>query len=91
MWFVSLFTSIFFFNLKVANVSIDVDRAQKLREKAIDSIKELVQTERNYIKNLKAIQKVLTYFEENKEENDLGKCQSKLVHIDFSSITYCDI
>ena len=58
-----------------------MDKAQKLREKAIVSIKELVQTEKNYIKNLKAIQKVFTYFEEHKEENYVEKHQSKLVHI----------
>ena len=68
--------------MQVSNVSDDVESIQTYREKAIVSIKKLIQTEKNYIENLKAIQSFFTFFEENKEEkrsNEMEKPKSKLV------------
>ena len=45
-----------------------VDNKTKYTEKAMASIKELIQTEKNYIENLKAIQPYFNYFEKSKAE-----------------------
>ena len=41
------------------------DRAQKYREKGLNNIKELIQTEKNYIENLKSIDSFNKYVEES--------------------------
>ena len=45
-----------------------VDNKKKYTEKAMASIKELIQTEKNYIENLKAIQSYFNYFEKSKAD-----------------------
>ena len=45
-----------------------VDNKKKYTDKAMASIKELIQTEKNYIENLKAIQPYLNYFERSNAE-----------------------
>ena len=45
-----------------------MDNKKKYTEKAMASIKELIQTEKNYIENLKAIQPYFNYFEKSKAE-----------------------
>ena len=45
-----------------------MDNKKKYTEKATASIKELIQTEKNYIDNLKAIQPYFNYFEKSKAE-----------------------
>ena len=41
------------------------DKAEKYREKGLSNIKELIQTERNYIENLKSINSFYKYVEES--------------------------
>lgn len=45
-----------------------MDNNKKYAEKAMSSINELIQTEKNYIENLKAIQSYFNYFEKSKAE-----------------------
>ena len=61
----------------------DVNRVQEYREKAMISIKKLIQTEKNYIDNLKSIQRVqrvFTFFDSNKDKcssNEMEEPKSK--------------
>ena len=41
------------------------DRVQKYRQKGLNNIKELIQTEKNYIENLKSINSFNKYVEES--------------------------
>ena len=46
------------------------NRAQKYREKGLNNIKELIQTEKNYIENLKSIDSFNKYVEESKVKTE---------------------
>ena len=55
------------------------DKAEKYREKALASIQELIQTEKNYIENLKAIYSFNKYMEESKVKTDNGAiCEGRV-------------
>ena len=69
------------------------DRAQKYREKGLNNIKELIQTEKNYIEKLKSINSFNKYVEESKvkaESNGLKEPIQRKVSV-FTGHTLVDL
>ena len=60
---------LFFQGTEVTEI-VPEDKVEKYREKALASIQELIQTEKNYIENLKAIYSFNKYMEESKVKTD---------------------
>ena len=69
------------------------DRAQKYREKALNNIKELIQTEKNYIEKLKSIDSFHKYVKESKvktESNGVEEPVQRKVSV-FTGHTLVDL
>ena len=66
----ALLKSIVLFQETEVTEIVPKDKAEKYREKDLASIQELIQTEKNYIENLKSIYSFNKYMEESKVKTD---------------------
>ena len=63
------------------------NRAQKYREKGLNNIKELIQTEKNYIENLKSIDAFNKYVEESKVKTESNGVEEPILQRKVSVFT----